>query len=79
MVLNENPKITGGQQKELTAMAIKPVVPARPKKSEYIGVSLDEDARAEVERIAAKQDISMSRVLRDAIREYLERRKIKAA
>ena len=60
-------------------MAIKPAGPARLKKSEYIGVSVDEEVRVEVARIAAKQDILMSRVLRDALREYLERRKSKAA
>jgi hypothetical protein len=60
-------------------VASKLAVPARPKKSEYIGVSVDESLRIEVARIAAKQDISMSRVLRDALLEYLERRKTKVA
>ena len=54
-------------------------VPARPKKSEYIGVSVEEEVRVSIERLALKQDVSMSRVLRDAIREYLERQKTKAA
>lgn len=60
-------------------MATKPVVPPRPKKSEYIGISVDEETRTAVQRIAARQDVSMSRVLRDALAEYLERRKVKAA
>jgi predicted transcriptional regulator len=54
-------------------------VPARPKKSEYIGVSVEEGLRVSVQRIAAKRDVSMSTVLRDAIREYLERHASQAA
>lgn len=60
-------------------MATKPAVPPRPKKSEYIGVSIDEGLRLEIERIARMKDISMSRVMRDAALEYVERRKTKAA
>lgn len=58
---------------------VPPRVPPRPKKSEYIGVSVEEDVRVSIERLAAKHDVSMSRVLRDAIREYLERHTAQAA
>lgn len=60
-------------------MANKPVVPTRPKKSEYIGLQVDEETRIAVQKIALQQDVSMSRVLRDALQEYLERNKTKAA
>lgn len=60
-------------------MAIKSPGPARPKKSENITVALDEGTKIAVRKIAAQHDVSVSRVFRDALHEYLERHKIKAA
>lgn len=64
--------------KELS-VPTKSVSPARPKKSQYIGICIDEQTRIVVERFAARRDLSMSRVMRDALREYLERHKSQAA
>jgi hypothetical protein len=56
----------------------KALIPSRTKKPAYVGTFLELDDRLSLERIAIAKDVSISKVVRDAVREYLERQRIAA-
>jgi predicted transcriptional regulator len=57
----------------------KTEIRARPKKSAYVGVSVEPEIKASLEQIARTEDRSVGSVIREAFRLFLERRHQAAA
>jgi hypothetical protein len=51
----------------------------RPPKSEYIGFQIEPEIKEALEQSAWAEDISVGRIIRNALKEYLDRREKKAA
>lgn len=60
-------------------MAKKTEVRDRPKKSAYVGVSVEAEIKRSLEEIARTEDRSVGSVVREAFRLFLERRHQAAA
>jgi len=53
---------------------LSPRRPRRPKKSSYIGVYVEDSLKDSVERMAVTEDISVGKLMRAALRQYLEQK-----
>lgn len=51
----------------------------RPKKSSYIGVYIEDGMKDSIERLAVAKDVSVGKILREALSQYLNRENLTAS